>query len=387
MVMRRPPLYIPITGYLLQLLAFEWDTLWHTRNLRESFWTPSHLGVYLGVMLVFASGLIPIVVNRGRVPLGQYVLGFSGLAQLSMAPVDDLWHRLYGIDNTLWSFPHLVFMLGGAVSVLGVILLLPTASAANSVGTGGSGQSAPGLSNTQRLLGWSGPSLLREPSLPLFGLFLSGIDLTLLEFELNIPPPFWPWDFALYPPLIIGAALLAGVAGLAMTGRVGAITTVCLAFTLLQSVINLELAALRFRTLPTIPLLLPGAVVADLLVLALARVPLPPRVVLASSAFGVIFYVVQPFYTAVFPLPDPIQYTSLSTVAHWFDPPPWTAAMIHRSWPFALILTPLAASAGLLLGQAMRASRVAAPRWTMGIQRLTGKYSRETRLETARRPS
>jgi hypothetical protein len=47
----------------------------------------------------------------------------------------------------------------------------------------------------------------------------------------------------------------------------------------------------------------------------------------------------------------------------------------------------LAAGAGLLLGQAMRASRVAAPRWTMGIQRLTGKYSRETRLETARRPS
>jgi hypothetical protein len=380
--MRGPPLFVPIIGYLLQLLAFEWDVLWHSRNLRESFWTPSHLGVYLGVTLVLASGLIPIVVNRGRVPLGQYVLGFSGLAQLSMAPVDDLWHRLYGIDNTLWSFPHLVFMLSGAVSVLGVILLLPTESAANSADTAAR-HSAPGLSNTQRLLGWSRPSPLREPSLPLFGLFLSGIDLTLLEFELNIPPPFWPWDFALYPPLIIGAALLAGVAGLAMTGRVGAITTVCLAFTLLQAAINLELAAFGFKTLPTVPLLLPGAVVADLLVVALAKVPLPLRLVLASSAFGAIFYAVQPFYTALFPLPDAIQYASLRSVAHWFDPPPWNPPMVQRSWPFALILTPLGACTGLLLGQAMRRSRVAAPRPVMGTRRLTRQYGGETFLETA----
>src|SRR5437773_10870680 len=35
------------------------------------------------------------------------------------APIDDLWHRLFGIDVTLWSPPHLLRLLGAAINTLG----------------------------------------------------------------------------------------------------------------------------------------------------------------------------------------------------------------------------------------------------------------------------
>ena len=35
------------------------------------------------------------------------------------APIDDLWHRLFGLDVTLWSPPHLLGLLGAAVNTLG----------------------------------------------------------------------------------------------------------------------------------------------------------------------------------------------------------------------------------------------------------------------------
>jgi hypothetical protein len=39
------------------------------------------------------------------------------------APVDDLWHRLFGLDVTLWSPPHLLGLAGSQVSNLGTLLI------------------------------------------------------------------------------------------------------------------------------------------------------------------------------------------------------------------------------------------------------------------------
>src|SRR5207249_4322873 len=39
------------------------------------------------------------------------------------APIDDLWHRLFGLDVTLWSPPHLLALLGSAISTLGCLLI------------------------------------------------------------------------------------------------------------------------------------------------------------------------------------------------------------------------------------------------------------------------
>jgi uncharacterized membrane protein YjfL (UPF0719 family) len=39
------------------------------------------------------------------------------------APIDDLWHRLFGIDVTLWSPPHLLGILGAAINTVGCLVL------------------------------------------------------------------------------------------------------------------------------------------------------------------------------------------------------------------------------------------------------------------------
>ena len=48
------------------------------------------------------------------------------------APIDDLWHRLFGIDVTLWSPPHLLGLLGVAINTLACALIAREAYPAGS---------------------------------------------------------------------------------------------------------------------------------------------------------------------------------------------------------------------------------------------------------------
>jgi hypothetical protein len=47
---------------------------------------------------------------------------------LAAAPLDEFWHRLYGKDGTVWSFPHLVAVAGAALMVLGITVAVATRS-------------------------------------------------------------------------------------------------------------------------------------------------------------------------------------------------------------------------------------------------------------------
>ena len=49
--------------------------------------------------------------------------GTRGPLTVLAAPIDDLWHRLFGIDVTLWSPPHLLGILGGVVNSWGCLLI------------------------------------------------------------------------------------------------------------------------------------------------------------------------------------------------------------------------------------------------------------------------
>src|SRR6266850_1298597 len=50
------------------------------------------------------------------------ILASIGLV-VTAAPCDDLWHRLFGLDVTLWSPPHLLALFGSAISTLGCLLI------------------------------------------------------------------------------------------------------------------------------------------------------------------------------------------------------------------------------------------------------------------------
>ena len=45
----------------------------------------------------------------------------GGLLALAAGPLDDLWHRLYGLDVTILSPPHVLLVTGVAIAAYGAL--------------------------------------------------------------------------------------------------------------------------------------------------------------------------------------------------------------------------------------------------------------------------
>jgi hypothetical protein len=145
----RVALWVLLGGKLLGAWGLTWDIQWHLLIGRDTFWIPPHLmmygGVTAGLLVAFAVlALDTVAAHRHGVPRGALtVAGFTstrgmhlaawgvGLVVLA-APIDDLWHRLFGLDVTLWSPPHLLGLLGSAVNTLGALLIATEAYPAGS---------------------------------------------------------------------------------------------------------------------------------------------------------------------------------------------------------------------------------------------------------------
>jgi hypothetical protein len=96
-----------------------------------------YASVVAGLLLAF--GVLAIDTARVRAgappaPGHLVVMGVAGsrgfhLAAWGMAlvmlaaPIDDLWHRLFGLDVTIWSPPHLLGIFGSCVSTLGCLVV------------------------------------------------------------------------------------------------------------------------------------------------------------------------------------------------------------------------------------------------------------------------
>lgn len=117
-----------------------WDIRWHVTVGRDSFWIPPHVMIYasvaLGVLVAF--GVLARETERVRrghpaPPSAIRMLGLVGTRGFHVtawglalvvvaAPVDDLWHRLFGLDVSLWSPPHLLGLSGSVVSTIGCLV-------------------------------------------------------------------------------------------------------------------------------------------------------------------------------------------------------------------------------------------------------------------------
>ncbi len=126
------PLYrrIALWGSLITKLVgawgLGWDIQWHMTIGRDSFWIAPHLMIYSSVTagLVLAWGVLAYEWLRGIATTRGFRLAALGLVLVVLAaPIDDLWHRLFGLDVTLWSPPHLLALFGSAVSTLGCLLI------------------------------------------------------------------------------------------------------------------------------------------------------------------------------------------------------------------------------------------------------------------------
>jgi hypothetical protein len=136
----RVALWVLLGGKLLGAWGLAWDIQWHLLVGRDTFWIAPHLMMYGGITagLLVAFGVLALdtaAAGRGARPPGAItIVGVTstrgmhlaawGLALVVLAaPIDDLWHRLFGLDVTLWSPPHLLGLLGSAINTLGTLVI------------------------------------------------------------------------------------------------------------------------------------------------------------------------------------------------------------------------------------------------------------------------
>jgi hypothetical protein len=139
---RRAALWTLLASKLLAGWGVQWDIQWHVLIGRDSFWIPPHVMTYAGVALavLVSFGVLAwetLIGGPDRAPGAPPVLRVLGLTgtrgfhlaawgiglTVLAAPIDDLWHRLFGLDVTLWSPPHLLGILGAVINSLACLVI------------------------------------------------------------------------------------------------------------------------------------------------------------------------------------------------------------------------------------------------------------------------
>jgi hypothetical protein len=141
------PALLALVTLVPALFGLAWDESLHIDDGRDPgpLANPSHYLLLGGLFGIFSAGWIATVATpRGRRPSpsavritdtwyapvgGLLTLGAAGFALLGF-PLDDVSHRLFGQDVTLWGATHLMMMSGAVISVLGVVVLLSEGRAA-----------------------------------------------------------------------------------------------------------------------------------------------------------------------------------------------------------------------------------------------------------------
>jgi hypothetical protein len=196
------PRWAALTPYLhaasLLACAFGvwWDIAVHIARGRDTgpFGTPAHYPIFFGILGVISSGVLPIALagkplpartiklTKGwRIPCSAALVTVCGTFALVGFPLDDVWHRLFGEDVTLWGPTHLL-MIGGVVFSIFARLLA--------------------LAEVEQLVGPNKRRLFQE--LVSVGALLIAWDLFSTEFNYGVPQ----FPLILQPILIaFGAAL------------------------------------------------------------------------------------------------------------------------------------------------------------------------------------
>ena len=119
------------------VMGLYWDVAWHIDLGRDKdLFNPSHTMILLGLGgMVYASVIAVIfATNDGadvgfrfaglRIPRSALMFAVLGVGGAAAFPLDELWHRAYGIDITLWSPSHLMLVAGGSLGPIALMLMI-----------------------------------------------------------------------------------------------------------------------------------------------------------------------------------------------------------------------------------------------------------------------
>jgi hypothetical protein len=279
------PTVLTTVSLLVALLGMLWDIALHIGVGRDEgpLANPAHFLILFGLFGVFAGGVLacampldekpgPSAVRFLRgwdVPVGGIILTAAGFYALLGFPLDDVWHRLFGQDVTLWGPTHLMLIGGAGLSIVGLLVLEQEGHGGLSTDDG------------DRKVGQTARFLRQAAAM---GGLLLGLSVFQGEYDFDIPQ----FRLVLEPLMIAGAAGLALVAARLFMGRGGALAAAVF-FLVVRGGIALVVGPAFGEILPTFPLYLGSAVVVELLALSvpLVRRPLVFGAV-AGTAIGTI---------------------------------------------------------------------------------------------------
>jgi hypothetical protein len=317
------PAAIATASLITALFGMYWDISLHIDNGRDAgpLANPAHYFILGGLFGIFVAGFIAIVLPRERpsavairlgpdwwAPLGGILICACGAFSLIGFPLDDVWHRLFGQDVTLWGPTHLMLIGGAAMALVGIAVLTVEGLRANA-----------SLEQPRR----EHISTTMARAVALTGGLMVGLSTFQAEFDFGVPQ----FRLVFQPILLMLAAGLGLVLARIYAGRGAALGAVAV-FIVLRGALALLVGPLLGQTMPHFPLYIVEALVVEAVALRVTT-DRPLRFGLwAGLGIG-----------------------TVGLVAEWgwsqlWMPLPWPTAM----FPEAALLGLAAALAGALIG-------------------------------------
>ena len=314
------------TGSLLvALLGMYWDIALHINVGRDEgpLANPAHYLILVGLFGIFSAGCIAVGLPKGEkptpsavriadgwyAPVGAILIALAGGYALLGFPLDDMWHRLFGQDVTLWGPTHLMLIGGAGMTLIGQAILLRE------------GRPLKDAAAPARLI-------TKFRRVAAMGGLLIGLSTFQAEFDFGVPQ----FHMVFHPVLIAVAAGIALVAARIWIGA-GAAIGATVFFLVVRGGISLIVGPVFGETTPALPLYLGAAVCVELAALLISR----ERPLALGAAAGAL----------------------IGTVGFWSEWG-WSHVVMQLPWndaflPDALIASAIAGVAGGVIGGLMGA--------------------------------
>ena len=317
------PAGVATGSLIIAVFGMYWDIALHIDVGRDEgpLANPAHYFILIGLFGIFASGVIAIVLPKEKpsttsiriapgwhAPLGGVLICACGAFSLIGFPLDDMWHRLFGQDVTLWGPTHLMLIGGASMTLVGIAVLMVEALRWNQAH--GRGDREAGYARVAR-------------AVALTGGFMLGLSTFQAEFDFGVPQ----FRFVFQPILIMLAAGVGLVTARMWGGRGAALAAVGF-FLLIRGLLAVTVGPVFGETTPHMPLYLAEALVVELIALRIS--PTRPLAFAAWCGAGI---------------------GTAGLAAEWawshaWMPLPWPAELL----PEAALLGFAAAVAGALIG-------------------------------------
>ncbi len=298
-----PTLFVA-SSLVVALLGFLWDVSYHAGQGRDAgpLANPAHYLILYGLFALFVAGMAAVVYPRDGAkpgiasvritrqwyaPVSGIFIAACGFYALIGFPLDDVWHRLFGQDVTLWGPTHLMLIGGAGLSTAGIILLHREAEFSDEW--------------SQRTPSHGTEFFHKFALASAFGGLLIGLSVFQAEFDFGVS------QFRLvFAPMLIAAAAAMSLVAARLYGGAGVALYAAFFFVIIRGIVSFIVGDVFGQAHHVFPLYLGSAVIIELL--ALTRLKDRPLVfgAVGGLLIATVGSVVEKLWNdLVFPFPWP----------------------------------------------------------------------------------